>query len=344
MQKDYSQPLKSVDYYVHPTYQPLPIRVDLYLKKRLPNRSRNQNQKLFKEKRVLVDSRPVVGSYRLRGGEQLRVLLKHDLEYTASEDIALDILYEDEDIIAVNKQPGVMMHPAGTVLSGTLLNAIHYYYEQQKSDIRPSLLQRLDKHTSGLVLMAKNSNAHQGIQKQITSHRIEKIYLAFCHDIPKEANAIINEPIGEVEHPFVKKMGVYHGEGSKSSLTQYTTLISSKQGSLLGIKLHTGRQHQIRVHLAYCGHPLYGDLLYGGKPLIERQALHSYFLRFEHPVQKKQVELLAPLPIDICELLSNEFSDDSQANVLNSNGHKLDMSCISQIWNPRIWIDNFRKS
>ena len=335
-QKDYSQKVESIDFSVHPTYKPLPLRTDLYLTARFPQRSRNQLQKLFKEKRVLVDGKTIMASHKLRGGECVQVVLPDTMEYVAPDTVDLDIIYEDDDILAINKAPGIMMHPAGSVLSGTLLNAIHYYFEQQGDPLRPGLLQRLDKYTSGLLLVAKNHEAHLGIQSQITRHSLDKIYLAFCDGIPKEPEGFIEAPIGAVHHPFQKKMGVFEGGESKQAKTEYLCIEKGNEGCLLGIKLHTGRQHQIRVHLAHIGHPLRGDQLYGGKPDFHRQALHSYFLRFIHPLSKKTMELVAPLPQDFQNLI--------RESTTNSNENTGDTHCTDRPWNPHTWLDRAHNS
>ncbi|MBF0197183.1 MAG: RluA family pseudouridine synthase [Planctomycetes bacterium] len=337
-QKDYSQQVHSIDFVVHPTYKPLPLRTDLYLTARFPQRSRNQLQKLFKEKRVLVNGATVSASHKLRGGEEVQVLLPEDMEYIPPDAIDLSILYEDEDILVVNKAPNIMMHPAGAILSGTLLNAIHHYYEKKGDPTRPGLLQRLDKHTSGLLVVAKNHQAHQGMQEQITTHSLDKIYFAVCDGIPKEKEGFVEAPMGEVSHPFRKKMGVYEGGDSKEAKTQYVVLHSTNEMSLLGVKLHTGRQHQIRVHMAHIGHPLRGDDLYGGCPSFSRQALHSYYLGFKHPCSGKEMNLNAPLPRDLQELIRPSLEG------LGSNKHKLDIHCIDQPWNPRIWLDSLHSS
>ena len=325
--------LLAVDFHVHYTYKPLPLRCDLYLTARLAKRSRNQIQKLFAEKRVLVDAKPVNASFKLRGNEKVTILLPEDADFIPPDAVDLQIIHEEADFMAVNKAPGIMMHPAGSVLSGTLLNAVHHYFEQKNDPLRPGLLQRLDKDTSGLLLIAKDNSAHQVLQEQLLSHSLDKIYLAFCEGHPKEKEALVEISIGEVEHPFMKKMGVI--EGGKSAKTRYVVLGSWEQGSLLGIRLYTGRQHQIRVSLAHIGHPLIGDELYGGNRTFSRQALHSYYLRFQHPSQKRSVELFADLPSDFRHFLGSL----GEAHYTADN---VDIHCSSRPWNPRNWLHKIR--
>jgi 23S rRNA pseudouridine1911/1915/1917 synthase len=334
MQKDLSKKLESVDLHVHPTYRPLPIRTDVYLTQRFPKRSRNQLQVLFKEKRVLVNGKACNASHKLKGDERVSVLLPEDTEYIPPDAVALNLIHEEDQFMAINKAPGVMMHPAGRVLSGTLLNAIHHYFDQKGNPLRPGLLQRLDKHTSGLLLVAKSNAAHQNIQDQLVSHDLDKIYLALCHGTP-DSEGVIEAPIAEVEHPFFKKMGVR--DDGKSSKTRYCTLASWEHCSLLGIRLYTGRQHQIRVHLAHIGHPLCGDELYGGEGPFPRQALHSYFLRLKHPDHGKAIELNAPLPDDFVR----ELLRLGEPHSIDDN---LDIDCSARPWNPHTWLHKIHKS
>lgn len=330
MQKDLAGQLQSVDFNINPTYKPLPIRCDLYLKARFPTRSRNQIQKLFGERRILVDSRPVNASHKLKGGEDVRVLLPHDTDFIPPDSVELKIVHEEDSFMAINKNPGIMMHPAGSVLSGTLLNAVHHYFEQQGDPNRPGLLQRLDKNTSGLLLIAKDNEAHQRIQDQILDHSMDKVYLAICEGRPEPPEGIIEAPIDEVHHPFFKKMGV--ADSGKASKTGYTTLATWDNASLVGVRLYTGRQHQIRVHFAHIGHPLIGDELYDGNRSFPRQALHSYFCRLKHPKSSETFELMAELPEDFQRYL---LAQDEARSIADN----VDMNCSAHPWNPRTWLN-----
>jgi len=334
LQKDFSKPTEAVDWYVDPTLKPLPIRVDLFLKNKMETRSRTQIQVLFKKKRILVNSKPIQASYKLRGGEQVRVLLDPNREIIASSQIELEILFEDDHLLAINKPAGLMMHPAGSVTSGTVLNAVHYYFEKQGSPIRPGLLQRLDKNTSGIVLLPKTNEAHQVIQQQIIEHSLDKVYLAICDGILTKDEGVIEAPITQVSHPFVKKMGVCASGEGKNAKTSFKKLMSCETKTLVGIKLHTGRQHQIRVHMAHIGFPLTGDLLYDGSENMSRQALHSYYLRFSHPVDKKYKEIFAPLPMDMFNELKS--SKTNQWEVIDKS---IGVVSLERLWNPKRWLD-----
>lgn len=335
MQKDFAKPTESVDWYVDPTFQPLPIRIDLFLKLKMITRSRTQIQSVFKKKRVLVNSKPVNPSYKLRGGENIRLLLDPSRDIIDSDSVKLEILYEDEHLVALNKEPGIIMHPAGTITSGTLLNAVHSYYEKQGSNVRPSLLQRLDKHTSGIVLMPKSPEVHAAMQTQIIEHTLDKIYIALCDGIPNKKEDLVEAPIDQVAHPFVKKMGVCTPGTGKDSQTRYNTLMQGDEHALLGIKLYTGRQHQIRVHMSHIGHPLTGDVLYGGCEKLSRQALHSYYLRFYHPIEKKDFEIIAPLPDDMMFFLQNQ----NEKKAWQKNDGSIDISSNNTLWNPKPWLE-----
>lgn len=329
MQRDLSKKIESIDFHIHPTYKPLPLRCDVYLTQRFNGRSRNQLQKLFQEKRVFVNGKTVSASFKLRGDEHVKIMLPKDMEYTPPDAIKLDVVVEDEEMMIINKSPGLMMHPAGGVLSGTLLNAIHHHFEKKNDPTRPGLLQRLDKNTSGLLMVAKTKDAHAKLQDQILGHDLDKIYLALCHGCPEEPSGFIEAPIDEVFHPFVKKMGVHdHGKHAK---TQYQVLASWKDFSMLGIKLHTGRQHQIRVHFAHIGHPLLGDTLYEGRGPFPRQALHSYFLRFQHPKSQASTCCYANCPEDIQHWLSAH----PKPEMLMEN---VDLENVLKPWDPLPWL------
>lgn len=329
MQKDLSKKMESIDFLVDPTYKPLPVRCDIYLTQRFSGRSRSSLQKIFKEKRVLVNHKEVSANYKIRGGETVQVLIGEDVEYIAPENIDFDVIMEDVEMMAINKSPGIMMHPAGGVLSGTLLNAIHHHFEKKGEETRPGLLQRLDKHTSGLLVVAKTKNAHAKLQDQLLGHSLDKIYLAICTGCPEQEEGFIEASLDEVFHPFVKKMGV--SEEGKSAKTEYKVLAKWDDQSLVAVKLHTGRQHQIRVHFSHIGHPLIGDTLYGGEGPFPRQALHSYFLRFLHPEADRETCLYANCPKDF----QFWFKDLPEPKFCDAN---LDLNKPERPWDPLSWL------
>lgn len=337
MRKDFSAKFEHVEYHVHPSLRELPLRADVFLKGRVPQRSRTKLQQVFAERRVLIHGRPVSSSFKLKGGEVVRVLLPEGSDYVEPVSIPLEIVYEDEDILAINKQPGILMHPTGRTLSGTLLNRIHHHYHELGSPIRPILLQRLDRDTSGLVLMAKNPLVHRQLQIQLTRHDLDKVYLALCDGIPDAPEGRVEAPIRKLVREGPSKMEISDTDDARPSLTLYRRLAASARQSLMGILLRTGRQHQIRVHMAHIGHPLVGDILYAGSPDLGRQALHSYFLRFHHPGKGETMELYAPLAADFRSMLGGLAPSDSDSNTV-------DISNTSRPWSPHTWLDTVRNS
>jgi len=228
------------------------------------------------------------------------------------------------------------MHPAGNSLSGTLLNAVHYYFDQQGVDVRAGFLNRLDKGTSGVVLMAKTQEAHQRMQKQISLHTMDKVYLALCQGVLKTPEGFVEAPLLETTHPFQVKMAVSDAPGGKYALTRYQTLMHGIDFSLLGIRLHTGRQHQIRVHMAHIGHPLIGDMLYGSERNFTRPALHSYLASFRHPADNQRINLYAEMPEDF-----RAFTNDHPDFLFKIP--ELDLTNSEYPCNPHPWLENCPK-
>jgi len=335
MQRDHAGRPTSIDFEVDLNHRPLPLRCDLFLTRKLTTRSRTQIQSLFKEKRVVIEDRVISASYKLKGGEVVKILLSEDAEYIPPEAVDWELVLEEEHFMVVNKGPDVMMHPAGSVLSGTLLNAIHKYFEDKGDPLRPGLIQRLDKNTSGLLLVAKTPEAHQNLQSQIGNHELDKIYLAFCEGVPENDEGMIEAPLDETYHPFVKKMAVI--EGGKASSTRYKVLAKWEDRCLCGVRLYTGRQHQIRVHMAHIGHPLVGDELYGGKRDFSRQALHSYYINMTDPLSQEFREFQAPLPGDMISLLD-------ALGPPRSIDDNVDTHCRDFPWNPRTWLHKIHNS
>lgn len=335
MQRDHAGRPTSIDFEVDPNHRPLPLRTDLFLTSKLTTRSRSQIQSLFKEKRVVISDRVINASHKLKGGETVSILLSEDAEYIPPEAVDWRLVHEEEHFMVVNKGPNVMMHPAGSVLSGTLLNAVHKYFEDKGDPLRPGLIQRLDKNTSGLLVIAKTPEAHQDLQRQIGDHELDKIYLAFCEGVPQEEEGMIEAPLAETYHPFVKKMAI--DEKGKASSTRYRVLAKWEDRSLCGVRLYTGRQHQIRVHMSHIGHPLVGDELYGGKRDYQRQSLHSYYLNLKHPVSNELKEFQAPLPEDLISLLD-------ALGPPRSVDDNVDTHCRDLPWNPRTWLHKIHSS
>ena len=277
------------------------LKTELGLSTRLI-RSASINKKIFVNDQVVKMNRV------LNSGEVIKI----DLEKEESQDIApekmdIDIVYEDEDILVVNKKPFMVVHPTKSYQSGTLANGVINYFMENKQNCIVRLVSRLDMNTSGLIIIAKNQFSHGMLSKEMTENKVEKRYLAIVHGIMKEKQ-------GTIDKPIYKPEGVENGtrrivdERGQRSITHYKVIEEFHDASLVECKLETGRTHQIRVHLNHLGHPIYGDTLYGygeeEEALIKRQALHAYGLNFKSPRIGKELELRAELPEDIKDLIN----------------------------------------
>jgi len=223
------------------------------------------------------------------------------------EEIPLEILYDDKDFLVVNKPAGMVVHPGSGNSEHTLVNALVYHFEelrQKQENIRPGIVHRLDKDTSGVILVAKTDFAHNKFSKQFKKHEIEKVYHTCVKGIVEHEEGICEEPVGRA---FLnRKKMVIRPSGGKEAYTFFKVLKRFRKTTYLAVFPKTGRTHQIRVHLNYIGHPLLGDALYGVKsPFIKRQALHAYSLKFKHPRTGQEIEVEAPIPNDMKELLSS---------------------------------------
>jgi 23S rRNA pseudouridine1911/1915/1917 synthase len=259
-----------------------------------------------KEERVLINNIPVRMRHILHTGDEVAVKLQRvESQNIAPEKMDIDIVYEDSEIIVVNKQPNTVVHPNSTYTTGTLANGVLYYFQESKQNCIVRLVSRLDMDTSGLIIIAKNQFAHMALSKQMEKNQLEKRYLAIVHGHLENREGTINEPIYRNEEGDIVKRVV--DQRGQASITHYKVLESFAGGDLVECKLETGRTHQIRVHLNHLGHPIYGDSLYGHgleeKGLIERQALHAYGLDFMSPKTKESLSLRAKMPEDMKNLL-----------------------------------------
>lgn len=285
------------------------IRIDLYLTQKEIYPSRSQIRNLVIQGQIRVNSTPVKPSYILKNGDMINIAPPEQKELQIkAEAIPLDIIYEDEYLVVVNKPADMIVHPAGKICSGTLVNALLYHCQGSLSGIggviRPGIVHRLDKDTSGLIVSAKNDFAHLDLSRQIKDHQITKKYLALVHGNMKDDSGIIDAPIGR-SLKNRKKMAVTEGK-SREAITQFQVLKRFSGYTLVEATLRTGRTHQLRVHLAFIGYPIVGDQLYGHRKQglnMNRQALHSHILGFVHPSSKKYMEFSAPLPQDMQELI-----------------------------------------
>lgn len=285
------------------------IRIDLYLTRKEIYPSRSQVQNLITQGKIKINKNPVKPSYILKIGDVIDLTPPENKELKITiEDIPLDIIYEDEHLVVVNKPADMIVHPAGKICSGTLVNALLYHCQGTLSGIggviRPGIVHRLDKNTSGLMVVAKNDLAHLDLSRQIKDHQVTKKYITLVHGNMRDDSGIIDAPIGRSLNNR-KKMAVTEGK-SREAITHFKVLKRFSGYTLVEVTLRTGRTHQIRVHLAFIGYPIVGDQLYGHKRQgisINRQALHSYVLGFVHPASKKYMEFSTPLPKDIQELI-----------------------------------------
>ena len=302
-------------------------RLDKALANAMPDVSRMQWQRLIKGKQVLVDGKAQKSSYRIGGGEKVVATIPEAVESELlPEDIPLDIRYEDSDILIVNKPAGMVVHPGTGHESGTLVNALLGYC----SDLagigdtkRPGIVHRLDKDTSGLLVVAKNDAAMQYLQAQFKERTVGKKYIALIHGEMQPSSALVDAPIGR-DPRFRKRMAVIavgsprsRSAKSRPAQTHYKTLQTFAEYSLLECTLHTGRTHQIRVHLSYVGHPIVGDHVYGRRqqPLLSfRHFLHAAILELKRPSDQTTIITRAELPVELTKTLKKiQDIDTNQA-------------------------------
>lgn len=285
-------------------------RIDRYLAEAMSDRSRSYVQKLIKTENVVVNGEPVKASYRLLIGDRLEITVPDAREpEIEAEEIPLNILYEDSDIIIVNKPKQMVVHPAPGHLSGTLVNALMYHCRQELSGIngmlRPGIVHRIDMDTTGSLVVCKNDKAHQSLAEQLKEHSIRRIYVAVVHGNLKADSGTVDAPIGR--HPTERKRMSVHAKNGKRAVTHYKVLERFGAFTFIQCELETGRTHQIRVHMASIGHPLLGDAVYGPRkcpiPGLTGQTLHAKTLGLIHPETGEYLEVDAPLPEYMKELL-----------------------------------------
>lgn len=277
-------------------------RLDKYLSEAIPDLSRSYLQKVIRENGILAEGKSVKGSYRVSMGETIHLLVPEAvIPEIVPEEIPLDILYEDGDVILVNKPKNMVVHPAAGHYTGTLVNGLLYHCKGSLSGIngvlRPGIVHRIDKDTTGVLVACKNDRAHNCLAEQLREHSITRRYRAVVHGNLKEEKGTVDAPIGR--HPTDRKRMAVVGEGGRAAVTHYRVLERFGNYTYVECALETGRTHQIRVHMASIGHPLLGDEVYGkGKSPIrlEGQTLHAMVLGFRHPSTGEYMEFEAPLP------------------------------------------------
>lgn len=290
------------------------IRLDVYLTEYLDNKSRSFVQGLIDGKNVSVNSLTKKSNYRLKTRDRIKVIIPEPVELTLKgEDIPLDIMYEDTDIIVVNKPQGMVVHPASGVYSGTLVNALLSHCRDLSGIngvLRPGIVHRIDKDTAGVLVVAKNDYAHNKLAEQLRDHSMTRVYNAIVEGNPKMDSGIVDASLGRDPNERIKIAVVKDG---RRAVTHYRVLERYKNNALIECRLETGRTHQIRVHMAYIGHPLVGDPVYGYKKQrfnVEGQMLFAKILGFVHPCSGEYMEFEAKMPVNfekVLNILRNEL-------------------------------------
>jgi len=353
-------------------------RLDKYLCSRLPGLSRSRLQRLINEGAVTVNNRPPRNSTIIRAGDVIDVVVPPPpIQQILAEDIPLDVLYEDEYLIVINKQADLVVHPARSNLTGTLVNALAWYFKDVQhnglaslssvgvDEFRPGIVHRLDKDTTGAIVVAKSDTAHWRLNKQFEQRTVQKYYLAIVHGEMEPPGGVIDEPIGK--HPAVTEAyAVRHDGSGRPSVTLYRVREVFRGYTLVELELKTGRTHQIRVHLNWLGFPIISDIIYGGEPigpaeievpphaagqrpmtnyarqkpdgvkiwesisrrddlLIRRPALHAAVLQFKHPITGEIVSITAPLPPDMRRVIAELRSKSFKSGELQAEGSRVDL-------------------
>jgi 23S rRNA pseudouridine1911/1915/1917 synthase len=306
------------------------LRIDKFLCDRLPNASRSKIQDAIHNGFILVNNQPIKPNYKVHPLDVITVSLPEPPRSgeLKPENIPLNIVFEDEHVLVLNKEPGMVVHPGYNNWEGTLVNALVYHFQQlpemQGNEGRPGLVHRIDKDTSGLMVIAKTEVAMMSLARQFFHHTIERTYYALVWGEPKEPKGTINAPLGRSPKDRRITM-VYEGDMApygRHAVTHYEVIQSLRYISLLKCRLETGRTHQIRAHMKYLGHPLFNDATYGGDQILKgtpfskyrafvencfslmpRQALHAKSLGFEHPVSKQYMQFDSELPADFRAVL-----------------------------------------
>jgi len=280
-------------------------RLDHFLQEQMPQFSRSRLQSWIKEGRVLVDGAEVKSSHVLHGGERVEISPADPAPLQAApEDLPLEVLYEDTSVIAINKPAGLVVHAGAGARSGTLVNRLVHHFSalsQLGGDLRPGIVHRLDKGTSGVLLVARNDAAHRALAAQFAGRTVEKTYLALVHGQVRHEQGRVTAPIARDPVRRIR-MTTKLGTG-RSAVTEYRVLKRFEKFTYLEVRIGTGRTHQIRVHLASLGHPVAGDKVYGA-PEAERMFLHAWRIAFVSPATSQRVTVEAPLPRELTEWLA----------------------------------------
>lgn len=287
------------------------IRLDKFISYKLKDLSRSYIADLIKNNNIIVNNQIKSKSYKINIGDKIKVYLPKAQEYSLEpEDILLDIIYEDNDLLVVNKPKNMVVHPASGNYKSTLVNALLYHCKNNLSGIngvaRPGIVHRIDKNTSGLLVVAKNDKAHLGLSEQLKKHDFKRVYHSIVYGVLKNDSGTVNLPIGRSEFNR-KKMSVTY-KNSRPATTKYKVIKRFDNFTYVELELETGRTHQIRVHMAHIGHPVAGDDVYGPKKIISElngQCLHAKILGFVHPIKNIYLEFNSDLPDYFKQFLLN---------------------------------------
>ena len=284
-------------------------RIDIYLVRRFPDYSRSFVKRLIDGGHVKVDEHLVKAHHKVAPGEEIIVDIPKDFlapQYVGPQDIKLDIFYEDDYLIIINKPSGMLVHPASGQYTDTLVNALLHHSIQLSTinaQMRPGIVHRLDQDTSGLMVVAKDNITHTKLAKQFQRHHIFKQYAALVEGRIEFDEGVVNAPIGRDSKRFAKKT-VDFSESAKEAFTRYRVIKRAKDVTLVALFPKTGRTHQLRVHMAHLGHPILGDDKYGRKSNFPRLALHARAIGFKHPHYQSYIEFSTPLPEEFLKRVS----------------------------------------
>lgn len=278
------------------------VRIDAWISKIIQEYSRSYIQKLIEEGNVFVNDNIVKSNYKVKPQDMVKVNIPEpQLLQVNAEQIDIKVLYEDDHIMVVDKPKGMVVHPAAGNYSGTLVNALMGYCKDNLSDIngviRPGIVHRIDKDTSGVLVVAKSNKAHEILSDKLKTHDIKRVYVALVHGTIREDNAKIDAPIGR--HPVERKKMSVNIKNGRNAVTYFNVIERYKNGTYIEVTLETGRTHQIRVHMSYIGYPVIDDKVYGRKSdkfNIDGQALHAKILGFNHPVTNEYMEFESEVP------------------------------------------------
>lgn len=278
------------------------VRIDKFLSENIQDKTRSAIQKYIESGYVIANGNVISKNYKIKTNDKIEIIIPNPIQVDiVPQDIPLDIIYEDEDVLVVNKEKGMVVHPAVGNYENTLVNALMYHCGNSLSgingEIRPGIVHRIDKNTSGLLMVAKNDNAHQSLSNQIKEHTFLREYEAIVYGNIKDDNGVIDAPIGRSKNDR-KKMCITD-KNSKEARTHFTVLERFGNFTYVRFRLETGRTHQIRVHMTYMGHPIAGDDVYGPKKVITKlngQCLHAKTLGFVHPTTHEFLKFDSDLP------------------------------------------------